>query len=72
MLNRVWQLCKDTIEVTSLDTFTDSNTRERLPCMCAAERGAVLEFRPLTPFLAMFLQMKLMGMFSFQAEDLRF
>ena len=31
MLNKVWKLCKDTLRITSLDTFTDSNTRERLP-----------------------------------------
>ena len=31
MLNRVWQMCADTIKYTSLDTFTDSNTREREP-----------------------------------------
>ena len=31
MLNAVWALCSNTIKVTSLDTTTDSNTRERLP-----------------------------------------
>ena len=31
MLNNVWKLCRDTLLHTSLDTFTDSNTRERLP-----------------------------------------
>ena len=31
MLNAVWELCKTTVKVTSLDTTTDSNTRERLP-----------------------------------------
>eukprot|EP01052_Picozoa_sp_SAG31_P000585 SAG31_NODE_17_length_35773_cov_25.999271_10_plen_154_part_00 len=31
MLNRVWELCKNTVKVTSLDTTTDSNTREKLP-----------------------------------------
>jgi hypothetical protein len=31
MLNQVWDLCKNTLKVTSLDTTTDSNTRERLP-----------------------------------------
>ena len=31
MLNNVWDLCKNTLKVTSLDTTTDSNTRERLP-----------------------------------------
>ena len=31
MLNQVWQLCENTLRVTSLDTATDSNTRERLP-----------------------------------------
>ena len=31
MLDAVWQLCADTIRYTSLDTFTDSNVRERLP-----------------------------------------
>jgi len=31
MLDRVWQLCRDTIKYTSLDTFTDSNVRERTP-----------------------------------------
>ena len=30
-LNAVWKLCQHTIRVTSLDTATDSNTRERLP-----------------------------------------
>ena len=30
-LNAVWSLCKNTIRVTSLDTATDSNTRERRP-----------------------------------------
>mmetsp|Transcript_74304 Transcript_74304/g.204719 ORF Transcript_74304/g.204719 Transcript_74304/m.204719 type:complete len:467 (+) Transcript_74304:1483-2883(+) len=31
MLGDVWHLCQETIRRTSLDTFTDSNTRERLP-----------------------------------------
>jgi len=31
MLNKVWSLCENTLRVTSLDTTTDSNTRERLP-----------------------------------------
>ena len=31
MLNKVWELCKNTVKVTSLDTTTDSNTREKLP-----------------------------------------
>jgi hypothetical protein len=31
MLNAVWALSANTIKVTSLDTTTDSNTRERLP-----------------------------------------
>lgn len=31
MLNQVYELCRNTLRVTSLDTFTDSNTRERLP-----------------------------------------
>ena len=31
MLNRIWQLCKNTMRDTSLDTMTDSNTRERRP-----------------------------------------
>eukprot|EP00658_Telonema_sp_P-2_P008403 TRINITY_DN13167_c0_g1_i4.p1 TRINITY_DN13167_c0_g1~~TRINITY_DN13167_c0_g1_i4.p1 ORF type:complete len:516 (+),score=86.28 TRINITY_DN13167_c0_g1_i4:134-1681(+) len=31
MLNKVWALCENTLRVTSLDTATDSNTRERLP-----------------------------------------
>jgi len=31
MLNRVWGLCQNSLRVTSLDTATDSNTRERLP-----------------------------------------
>jgi alpha-L-rhamnosidase len=31
LLNRIWGLCRDTLQHTSLDTFTDSNTRERLP-----------------------------------------
>ena len=31
ILNDVWNLCQNTIQVTSLDTTTDSNTRERLP-----------------------------------------
>ncbi len=31
-LDAVWQLCENTLRVTSLDTTTDSNTRERLPC----------------------------------------
>ena len=31
MLNKVWTLMKDSLRLTSLDTFTDSNTRERLP-----------------------------------------
>jgi hypothetical protein len=30
-LNAVWKLCRDTLRITSLDTTTDSNTRERLP-----------------------------------------
>ena len=31
LLNRVWALCRDTLKHTSLDTFTDSNTRECTP-----------------------------------------
>ena len=31
MLNSVWELCSNTLKVTSLDTTTDSNTRERRP-----------------------------------------
>tara|TARA_B110000090_G_scaffold145620_1_gene159843 strand:- start:26 stop:1000 length:975 start_codon:yes stop_codon:yes gene_type:complete len=31
VLNQVWALCENTLRVTSLDTSTDSNTRERLP-----------------------------------------
>jgi len=31
MLNNVWELCRNSLKVTSLDTTTDSNTRERLP-----------------------------------------
>jgi len=30
-LDAVWRLCRDTLRTTSLDTATDSNTRERLP-----------------------------------------
>ena len=30
-LDRVWALARDTLKTTSLDTATDSNTRERLP-----------------------------------------
>jgi hypothetical protein len=30
-LNAVWNLCNNTLKVTSLDTTTDSNTRERRP-----------------------------------------
>lgn len=30
-LNAVWLLCENSLRVTSLDTATDSNTRERLP-----------------------------------------
>jgi alpha-L-rhamnosidase len=30
-LDQVWRLARDTLRVTSLDTTTDSNTRERLP-----------------------------------------
>lgn len=30
-LNDVWNLCRNTLKVTSLDTYTDSNTRERRP-----------------------------------------
>ena len=32
MLTKVYDLCANTLRVTSLDTTTDSNTRERLPC----------------------------------------
>ena len=31
ILNQVYSLCENTIRITSLDTTTDSNTRERLP-----------------------------------------
>ena len=31
VLNAVYSLCRYTLKATSLDTFTDSNTRERLP-----------------------------------------
>ena len=34
MLTKVYKLCRNTLKVTSLDTTTDSNTRERLPCKC--------------------------------------
>jgi len=30
-LDAVWALCEATLRATSLDAFTDSNTRERLP-----------------------------------------
>eukprot|EP00966_Prymnesium_polylepis_P149946 3463833-Prymnesium_polylepis.1 len=30
-LNAVWRLSRDSLRITSLDTATDSNTRERLP-----------------------------------------
>ena len=30
-LNAVWELCRYTLEAASLDTYTDSNTRERRP-----------------------------------------
>lgn len=30
-VQKVWELCKNTVKVTSLDTTTDSNTREKLP-----------------------------------------
>eukprot|EP01043_Picozoa_sp_COSAG02_P027347 COSAG02_NODE_1610_length_11681_cov_11.455103_6_plen_137_part_00 len=35
MLTKVYNLCANTLRVTSLDTTTDSNTRERLPCETA-------------------------------------
>lgn len=31
MLNKVWKLCENTLRYGVLDTFTDSNTRERRP-----------------------------------------
>ena len=31
LLNSIWSFCENTLRVTSLDTTTDSNTRERLP-----------------------------------------
>lgn len=31
LLDSVWRLCKNTVKYTSLDTFTDSNVRERTP-----------------------------------------
>jgi len=31
VLNAVYDLCRYTTKATSLDTYTDSNTRERLP-----------------------------------------
>ena len=31
MLNRVWELNRYTLEAAVLDTYTDSNTRERTP-----------------------------------------
>eukprot|EP00931_Biecheleriopsis_adriatica_P003616 TRINITY_DN105414_c0_g1_i1.p1 TRINITY_DN105414_c0_g1~~TRINITY_DN105414_c0_g1_i1.p1 ORF type:complete len:845 (-),score=124.72 TRINITY_DN105414_c0_g1_i1:52-2586(-) len=31
MLNKIWNLCYNTIKYNALDTFTDSNVRERLP-----------------------------------------
>jgi alpha-L-rhamnosidase len=40
MLDRVWQLCRNTLKYTTLETFTDSNVRERMPyeadLFCAA------------------------------------
>ena len=30
-LNAVWELCRYTLDGASLDTYTDSNTRERRP-----------------------------------------
>ena len=32
-LDAVWELCRYTLEAASLDTYTDSNTRERRPCV---------------------------------------
>ena len=32
-LNAVFELCRYTLEAASLDTYTDSNTRERRPCV---------------------------------------
>jgi hypothetical protein len=40
MLNKVWGLCRNTLQHTTLETFTDSNVRERTPyeadLFCAA------------------------------------
>jgi hypothetical protein len=41
MLDAIWALCRDSLRYTSLDTFTDSNVRERMPYeadgFCAAQ-----------------------------------
>ena len=40
MLDAVWKLCRNTLKYTTLETFTDSNVRERMPyeadLFCAA------------------------------------
>jgi alpha-L-rhamnosidase len=37
VLRAVYDLCRYTTKATSLDTYTDSNTRERLPCELTVE-----------------------------------
>jgi hypothetical protein len=36
-LNAVWEISRYTLEAASLDTYTDSNTRERRPCPARVE-----------------------------------
>ena len=42
VLADVYRLCKTTLQATSLDTYTDSNTRERLPSRMLNTRGLLM------------------------------
>ena len=60
MLDRVWRLCRDSLRYTSLDTFTDSNARERMPYeadgFCAAQSYWALRYdRALVAHTAQYL-----------------
>eukprot|EP00039_Didymoeca_costata_P005722 m.83920 g.83920 ORF g.83920 m.83920 type:complete len:1143 (-) comp12945_c1_seq2:86-3514(-) len=52
-LNAVWELCKYTLEATTIDMYTDSNTRQRDPvCMESVNINAWSHYYSTKEFLA--------------------
>jgi alpha-L-rhamnosidase len=53
-LDNIWNLCRNTLRVTSLDTTTDSNTRERRPyeVRCCGQHAVSEPFQGKPGFLA--------------------